>query len=153
MSAPNFFTELKRRNVYKVAVAYAVVGWLVMQVAVDSLPHFDPPAWAIKVFVVLVAARISGRAGARVGVRAHAGRNPRSDEVARRADTTRWPRAGSTSCLVGAALAIGLFFHRAVHSQRTGRGGESDKSIAVLPLVNQSGDRRRSIFPMASRKS
>ena len=37
---PSFFAELKRRNVYKVAVAYAVVGWLVMQVAATVLPRF-----------------------------------------------------------------------------------------------------------------
>jgi hypothetical protein len=33
MSSPNFFAELKRRNVYKVAVAYAIVGWLLVQIA------------------------------------------------------------------------------------------------------------------------
>src|SRR6266446_10189690 len=33
-----FFTELKRRNVYKVAVAYAIVGWLVMQIAATVVP-------------------------------------------------------------------------------------------------------------------
>ena len=36
VNAKNFFAELKRRNVYKVAVAYAVVGWLVMQIAGQS---------------------------------------------------------------------------------------------------------------------
>jgi hypothetical protein len=35
MKIDNFFAELKRRNVYKVAVAYAVVGWLLMQVAME----------------------------------------------------------------------------------------------------------------------
>ena len=39
MSERNFFAELKRRNVYKVAVAYAVVGWLLMQVATRSFSH------------------------------------------------------------------------------------------------------------------
>jgi len=33
MSDRNFFSELKRRNVYKVAVAYAIVGWLLVQIA------------------------------------------------------------------------------------------------------------------------
>jgi hypothetical protein len=40
----NFFAELKRRNVYKVAVAYAVVGWLVVQVATQVFPFFEIPA-------------------------------------------------------------------------------------------------------------
>ena len=38
---PSFFSELKRRNVYKVAVAYAVVGWLLVQVATQVFPFFE----------------------------------------------------------------------------------------------------------------
>jgi len=44
---PNFFAELKRRNVYKVAIAYAVVAWLAMQIASQIFPFFDIPNWAI----------------------------------------------------------------------------------------------------------
>src|SRR3954466_13259191 len=50
----NFFAELKRRNVYKVAVAYAVVAWLLIQAASILLPTFEAPSWVMKVFVVLV---------------------------------------------------------------------------------------------------
>src|SRR5438046_10048621 len=52
---PSFFSELKRRNVYKVAVAYAVVAWLLIQAASILLPTFEAPSWVMKVFVVLVA--------------------------------------------------------------------------------------------------
>src|SRR5260370_33324785 len=51
----NFFAELKRRNVYKVAVAYAVVGWLVIQVSATVLPTFHAPEWVVQTLVVLVA--------------------------------------------------------------------------------------------------
>src|SRR5260370_6400483 len=51
----NFFAELKRRNVYKVAVAYAVVGWLVIQVSSTVLPTFHAPEWVVQTLVVLVA--------------------------------------------------------------------------------------------------
>src|SRR6202040_270901 len=51
----NFFTELKRRNVYKVAVAYAVVGWLVIQISSTVLPTFHAPEWVVQTLVVLVA--------------------------------------------------------------------------------------------------
>jgi len=44
----NFFTELKRRNVYKVAVAYAVVAWLLIQVATQVFPFFEIPNWAVQ---------------------------------------------------------------------------------------------------------
>src|SRR2546430_8816985 len=55
MNARNFPAELKRRNVYKVAVAYAVVGWLVIQVSSTVLPTFHAPEWVIQTLVVLVA--------------------------------------------------------------------------------------------------
>src|SRR5688572_33020565 len=51
-----FFTELKRRNVYKVAVAYAVVAWLLLQLASILFPAFEAPAWVMRVFIALVAA-------------------------------------------------------------------------------------------------
>src|SRR5438105_15448107 len=44
----NFFSELKRRNVYKVAVAYAIVGWLLVQVATQVFPFFEIPNWAVR---------------------------------------------------------------------------------------------------------
>jgi hypothetical protein len=47
MKPPNFFAELKRRNVYKVAVAYAVVGWLLIQVTTQVFPFFEIPNWAV----------------------------------------------------------------------------------------------------------
>src|SRR5437667_8968107 len=55
MNLVNFFTELKRRNVYKVAVAYAVVGWLVVQISSTVLPTFHAPEWVVQTLVVLVA--------------------------------------------------------------------------------------------------
>src|ERR1700759_1847587 len=48
---PSFFAELKRRNVYKVAVAYAVAAWLVVQAASLLLATFEAPSWAMKIFV------------------------------------------------------------------------------------------------------
>jgi hypothetical protein len=48
MNPRNFFAELKRRNVYKVAVAYAVVGWLVMQVAATIVPALHLPEKAFE---------------------------------------------------------------------------------------------------------
>ncbi len=54
MSKPNFFAELKRRNVYKVAVAYAVVSWLLVQAASILFPTFEAPVWVMKVFVTIL---------------------------------------------------------------------------------------------------
>src|SRR6266513_35543 len=50
----NFFAELRRRNVYKIAVAYAVVGWLLIQAASIVLPTFEAPPWILKVVIFVL---------------------------------------------------------------------------------------------------
>src|SRR6266404_4001836 len=50
----NFFAELKRRNVYKVAVAYAIVAWLLIQVATQVFPFFEIPNWTVRLVVLLL---------------------------------------------------------------------------------------------------
>src|SRR5438046_7408494 len=55
MNFGNFFAELKRRNVYKVAVAYAIVGWLLVQVATQVFPFLEIPNWVIRLVIALVA--------------------------------------------------------------------------------------------------
>jgi TolB-like protein/Flp pilus assembly protein TadD len=52
MDAKKFFTELKRRKVYRVAVAYAVLAWLLIQIATQTLPFFEIPAWTVRVIIV-----------------------------------------------------------------------------------------------------
>jgi TolB-like protein/Tfp pilus assembly protein PilF len=49
-----FLTELKRRNVYKVAIAYGVIAWLLMQVASQIFPFFEIPSWAVRLVVLLL---------------------------------------------------------------------------------------------------
>src|SRR6187399_374576 len=55
MKIDNFFSELKRRNVYKVAVAYAVVAWLLIEAASILFPTFEAPVWVMKVCVTAIA--------------------------------------------------------------------------------------------------
>ena len=54
MNSGNFFSELKRRNVYKVAVAYAVAAWLLIQIATQVFPFFEIPSWAVRLVVLLL---------------------------------------------------------------------------------------------------
>src|SRR6266699_2656388 len=54
MNLKKFFAELKRRNVYKVAIAYGVVAWLLMQVASQIFPFFEIPSWAVRLVVLLL---------------------------------------------------------------------------------------------------
>jgi hypothetical protein len=55
MAARNFFSELKRRHVYKVPVAYAVVAWLPIQDATRVFPFFELPNWTVRPVVLLLA--------------------------------------------------------------------------------------------------
>lgn len=50
----SLITELKRRNVFRVAAAYTIVGWLLVQVASVLLPTFESPEWVMKVLVLLI---------------------------------------------------------------------------------------------------
>ncbi|MFI4981697.1 MAG: hypothetical protein ACHQIO_15235, partial [Nevskiales bacterium] len=53
---PSFFSELKRRNVYKVGAMYGVAGWLLVQVATQVFPFFDIPNWVVRVVVIAIVA-------------------------------------------------------------------------------------------------
>src|SRR5262252_6704621 len=56
MSAPSsFFTELRRRHVYRVAVAYVIVGWLLIQFATQVFPVVSLPNWTSTLVVLLIA--------------------------------------------------------------------------------------------------
>src|SRR4051794_40832483 len=55
MNLANFFSELKRRNVYRVGITYGVVAWLLIQAASILLPTFEAPSWVMKAFVLLLA--------------------------------------------------------------------------------------------------
>src|SRR5437762_10844084 len=54
MNLRNFFAELKRRNVYKVAIAYAVITWLLIQIATQTFPFFEIPNWMVRAVIVLL---------------------------------------------------------------------------------------------------
>src|SRR5438874_4274210 len=54
MDLGSFFAELKRRNVYKVAIAYGVVAWLLIQVATQVFPFFEIPNWVVRLVVLVI---------------------------------------------------------------------------------------------------
>ncbi len=54
MNWHSFLAELKRRNVYKAAAAYAVISWLIIQIATQVFPFFEVPNWAVRLIVLLL---------------------------------------------------------------------------------------------------
>ena len=155
MKIDNFFSELKRRNVYKVAVAYAVVGWLLVQVATQVFPFFEIPNWAVRLVVILI---IVGFPISLVIAWAFE-MTPEGIKRTEVADAGHEHSRGKTwiyVVLIGAAVSIGLFFVGRYSAQRTsvesGRpspaaaGSLPDKSIAVLPLTNEGGAKDEQYF-------
>jgi TolB-like protein/Tfp pilus assembly protein PilF len=153
MSERNFFAELKRRNVYKVAVAYAVVGWLIAQIATQIFPFLEIPNWVVRLVIVLIAI---GFPVALVIAWAFEA-TPEGIKRTKDVDPVAAPRAPKKYAwiyvvIVGVALSGGLFFFGR-YSAQTPRQSEvtavstiRQKSIAVLPFENLSDDKGAAYF-------
>jgi TolB-like protein len=149
---PSFFAELKRRNVYKVAIAYAVVGWLLVQVATQVFPFLEIPNWAIRLIILLVAI------GFPIALIIAWAFELTPEGLKRTEDVELPPGSGSKNrtwiyvALIGAALSVGLFFIGRYTAgghptpRRSAAAIAPQKSIAVLPLLNESGDPRDEYF-------
>ena len=165
MRIDNFFAELKRRNVYRVAITYGVVGWLLMQVASQIFPFFEIPNWAVRLIVLVI---VIGFPIALVIAWAF---ELTPEGLKRTEDVDRATAKGEKShawiyvIAVGAVLSIGLFFlgrystgnNAAFRSaseelrrdkQSAAATGSSipQKSIAVLPFENLSDDKNAAYF-------
>jgi TolB-like protein/Tfp pilus assembly protein PilF len=147
MKSGGFFAELKRRNVYKVAVAYIVVGWALSQGIAQVFPVFDVPNWAIRLIVLLI---IIGFPVAVVLAWAFE-ITPQGIKRTEDVDVNRPHSLGGAwiyIVLVGGFVSIGLFFlgrYSASPTQKAASEG-SAKSIAVLPFENLSDDKQNTYF-------
>jgi TolB-like protein len=160
MANRNFFSELKRRNVYKVAVAYAVVAWLLIQAASILFPTFEAPAWVMKVFVAAV---ILGFPIALVFSWAFEitpeGIVRESEIDPAKSITRKTGRKILAMTVVLAVIAVGLFVFQLLRARITPAPRETarvtrtdtaapitNKSIAVLPFDNLSRDPDNAYF-------
>jgi TolB-like protein/Flp pilus assembly protein TadD len=150
----NFFSELKRRNVYKVAVAYLVVSWLIIQAASILLPTFEAPGWVMKVVVVFL---ILGFPIALVFSWAFEitpeGIKLESEVPPEQSITRQTGRKIVATTVMLAVIAAALFVFQLFRSRLTSpsfvtanSGVIPDKSIAVLPFDNLSRDPDNAYF-------
>src|SRR5438067_13458364 len=168
MKIDNFFAELKRRNVYKVAVAYIVAGWALSQGIAQVFPVFNIPNCAIRLIVLLI---IIGLPIALIlvwmfeltpqGIKRTEDVDPfdsRSGQVLAVAAQQPKKRTWIFVVIIGALLSIGLFllgrysaFNGAARQDasaaRTEAATVPSKSIAVLPFDNLSRDPHNAVFP------
>ncbi len=149
MSERNFLAELKRRNVYKVAVAYVAVAWLIIQVATQIFPFFEIPNSVVRSIVLLLglgfpialtlawAFEITPEGIARTGA---AGTTPR-----RGGRRSRW---WVLITVVAAIVAAGLFLLRLDWTETRSPAASVPvaKSIAVLPFENLSDNKENAYF-------
>jgi len=147
MNRGNIFAELKRRNVYKVAVAYAVAGWALAQGIAQVFPVFDVPTWIIRLIVLLI---IIGFPFALIFAWTF---EITSEGVKRTAEADAMPRSVRPTkrtwiyiVVVGAVISAGLFFLGRYTAGNRITSSDEKKSIAVLPFASLSQDKNDAYF-------
>jgi TolB-like protein/Flp pilus assembly protein TadD len=147
MSSLNFFAELKRRNVYKVAVAYIVAGWALSQGIAQVFPVFDIPNWIIRLIVLLI---IIGLPIALVSAWMFeiTPQGIKRTEIADAMPATAGKkRTWIYIVVIGAVISIGLFFiGRYTARNVSGVAELPAKSIAVLPFSDLSPNHDQESF-------
>jgi TolB-like protein len=146
MNSRNFFSELKRRNVYKVAVAYIVAGWALSQGIAQVFPVFDIPIWVIRLLVLLI---IVGLPVALVLAWTFeiTPEGLKRTETADAAGQQSKSRAWIYIVLIGAAISVALFFlGRYTAPIQREAAGAAEKSIAILPFENLSDEKGNAYF-------
>src|SRR5438552_736053 len=147
MNPDNFFAELKRRNVYKVAIAYVVAGWALAQGIAQVFPVFDVPNWIVRLIVGLI---VIGFPITLIFAWAF---EITPEGLKRTAEADAKPRSGRPInrtwiyiVVVGVAISLALFFlGRYTAGTRATSSGDR-KSIAVLPFASLSGDKNDAYF-------
>ena len=147
MNPKDFFGELKRRNVYKVAVAYGVVSWLLIQAASILFPTFEAPSWVMKIFVAIVALGFPIALILAWAFEMTPQGMKRTENIAPGEFIPQWSVRKFAALIVTVALlATGLLMFQLVQrksappAQVTAAATPVPKSIAVLPLLNESGN-------------
>jgi TolB-like protein/Tfp pilus assembly protein PilF len=140
LNSKTFFGELKRRNVYKVAVAYIVAGWALAQGLAQVLPVFSVPNWVIQLIVLLIILGLPVALGLAWAFELTPEGLKRTEEVDEATAVHHKKRTWIYVVITGAIVSIGLFF-LGRYSVDT-----SVKSIAVLPFENLSDDKQNTYF-------
>ena len=148
MNLQNFFAELKRRNVYKVAVAYAVIAWLLIQAGSVLFPTFEAPGWVMKVFVTIVAAGFPIALVIAWAFEMTPEGMKRTEKVSPNEFIPQWSRRKFAMLIASVAIvAAGLLLFQVWHARSSSTAtSPPQKSIAVLPFVDMSQAKDQEYF-------
>src|SRR5246500_4876570 len=149
MKIDNFFAELKRRNVYKVAVAYIVAGWALSQGIAQVFPVFDIPNWAIRLIVLLIVLGLPVALVLAWSFELTPEGIKRTETADAMPGTARQKKhTWIYVVVIGGLVSIGLFFlgRYSAASRAVSASSISNKSIAVLPFDNLSRDPDNAFF-------
>src|SRR6266571_4762241 len=143
MNPHNFFAELRSRNVYKVAAAYAVVGWLVIQVTATIVPALHLPVGLTTAVVVLTLLGFPVSLVIAWAFEMTPEGMKRTENVSPDEVIPQWSKKKFAALIIGVGvIATGLLAFQMLRSSRTTITATADaKSIAVLPFVNMSADK------------
>jgi TolB-like protein/predicted Zn-dependent protease len=146
MNLRNFFAELKRRNVYKVAVVYAIVGWLVMQIAATVVPalHLSDAITSAVVLLVILGFPIALILAWAFELTPEGIKRTDEIEPGLRSRNRAWIYV----VVIAGAISVGLFFlgRYTAPTKLSGSANAAAKSIAVLPFENLSEDKANAYF-------
>jgi len=147
----SFIAELQRRNVLKIAAAYALVSWILIEAGSVLLPTFGAPEWFFRVYVLMVAAGfVVALIVAWIFEITPEGVKLEKDVDRSTSITGQTGRKLNYSIigLLAVALAISITFN--VTGMRKGDAPSSDVaregSIAVLPFTSRSTDPENALF-------
>src|SRR5258708_34008191 len=143
MDPKNFLAELKRRNVYKVAVAYAIVGWLLVQIACQVFPFLEIPNWVVRLVIALVAIGFPIALVIAWAFELTPQGIKRTEDVDSPVVSGSKNRTWLYVAVIGIAFSVGLFFVGRYSARNTAGSAPSElpaKSIAVFPFDNLGRD-------------
>ncbi len=148
MNSGNFFGEMRRRNVYKVAVAYLVISWLLIQAASILLPTFEAPAWAMRAFVVFLALGFALAVFIAWAFEMTPQGIKRTEDVSPDEVIPQWSKRKFAALIVCVAIVAGalLAFQLLRVPRSTITSNADSKSIAVLPFVDLSPAKDQEYF-------
>src|SRR5256886_14036504 len=149
MNPKAFFGELKRRNVYKVAVAYAIVGWLLVQITTQVFPFLEIPNWVVRLVIALVAIGFPIALVIAWAFELTPQGIKRTEDVDSPVVSGSKNRTWLYVAVIGVAFSIGLFFVGRYSARNTAGAARTElpaKSIAVLPFDNLSRDPDNAYF-------